>query len=158
MTNDWPIDTTAAKMAYYGDFREKPWASVNLTRVSLPFKMTYEGKLISGVLCHRKIAPALARVFAEIWRECDQDQARVVRAGAAAYGGCFNVRRIAGSRSWSNHSWACAIDLSPNTNGFNMKSTLSRVVIDAFKREEFRWGGDYVGRKDPMHFEAVRPK
>lgn len=154
---DWPADTTAAKMAFYGDFRDKTWASVNLTRVSPPWRMEYEGKPISGVLCHRKIAPALALVFAEIWRECGQSQARVYEAGAVAYGGCFNVRRIAGSRKWSNHSWACAIDLSPDTNGFNAKSTLSRVVIDAFKRQDFRWGGDYRGRKDPMHFEAVRP-
>ncbi len=36
-----------------------------------------------------------------------------------------------------------------------MKGTLSTLVIDAFKKQGFRWGGDYKGRKDPMHFEAV---
>lgn len=158
MVNDWPLDTNEAKFAYYGDFREKPWASVNLVRVSPPWRMVYEGKPIPGVLCHRRVADSLGRVFAEIWRECGQSQARVYEAGAVDYGGCFNVRKIAGSRNWSNHSWACAIDLSPDTNGFNAKSTLGSVVIAAFKAEGWRWGGDYRGRKDPMHFEAVRAK
>lgn len=153
----WPKDTTAAKMAFYGDFREKAWASVNLVRIRPPFVMRYEGRPVNGILVHRKIAPALRTVFDEIWEACGHDQAKVDKTGASDYGGCFNVRKIAGSNNWSNHSWACAIDLSPSTNGFGAKTTLSRVVIDAFKRQGCRWGGDYRGRKDPMHFEAVSP-
>jgi hypothetical protein len=38
-----------------------------------------------------------------------------------------------------------------------MKTTLSRNVIDVFRAHGARWGGDYKGRKDPMHFEFVRP-
>lgn len=96
--------------------------------------------------------------FNEIWEKCGHDQKAVDKSGASDFGGCFNIRKIRGSaNSWSNHSWACAIDLAPGTNGFNMKATLSNVVIDAFKRQGARWGGDYKGRKDPMHFEFVRP-
>jgi hypothetical protein len=29
-------------------------------------------------------------------------------------------------------------------------------VVVLFKQEGWRWGGDYHGRKDWMHFEAVR--
>jgi hypothetical protein len=29
-------------------------------------------------------------------------------------------------------------------------------VVALFKAEGWRWGGDYHGRKDWMHFEAVR--
>jgi len=34
---------------------------------------------------------------------------------------------------------------------------MPQLVIDAFKHQGARWGGDYRGRKDPMHFEFVSP-
>ena len=68
------------------------------------------------------------------------------KTGASDFGGCLNIRRIAGSDNWSNHSWACALDLSPTTNGFNMKGTLSATVVNAFKKQGALWGGDYHGR------------
>lgn len=152
---NWPKDTTAAKNEFYGNFQDRGWASQNLIRIVPPFQMRYDGKPIAGVLCHRLIGSALLNAFNEIWEACGHDQKRVDETGASDYGGCFNIRRIAGSNNWSNHSWACAIDLSPASNGFNMKTTLSKTVIDAFKRQGARWGGDYKGRKDPMHFEFV---
>src|SRR6185312_7840429 len=153
----WPVDTTAAKNAFYGDFHAAKWQVQYLTRVTPPFRMTYAKRSIPSLLVNRKIASSLLTVFNDIWNECDHDQKKVDATGASDFGGCFNIRPIAGSNNWSNHSWACAIDLSPGSNGFNMKATLSRVVINAFKAEGWRWGGDYKGRKDPMHFEAVRP-
>jgi hypothetical protein len=156
--NIWPHDNTAAKNEFYGDFQSKAWASLYLVRIHPPFPMFYEKKpMPSGVLLNKNCAVAMIAAFNDIWEHCNHDPKQVAKAGASDYGGCFNIRRIAGSNSWSNHSWAAAIDLSPGTNGFNMKGTLSSVVIDAFKRQGARWGGDYRGRKDPMHFEFVRP-
>lgn len=157
----WPHDDFASKVAFYGDFRVAGWASANLTRIKPPFDLFYAGKVLpSGILCHEKIASALLAAFAEIWDVCGHDQARVDQSGASEYSGCFNVRKIAGSRSgqtYSNHSWACAIDLSASKNGFRFdkSTTLDRIVIAAFKRQGALWGGDYRGRKDPMHFEFV---
>lgn len=153
----WPHDDTASKMAFYGDFRQKTWASINLIHIKPPFGMKYEGHpLPSGILVHRKIADALMAVFGEIWDKCGHDQHAVDVTGASDYGGCFNIRPIAGSTNWSNHSWACAIDLNPGGNGFNTgHGTIGAMVVAAFKRQEFLWGGDYHGRTDPMHFEAV---
>lgn len=152
----WPKDTTAAKNAFYGDFHGKNWSSENLVRLVPPFQMYYVGKpMKSGILVHKKIAPALKAAFDEIWEKCGKDQGKVDKTGASDFGGCFNIRQIAGSNSYSNHSWACAIDLAPGTNGFNMKGTLPSLVVDAFKRQGAYWGGDYKGRKDPMHFEFV---
>ena len=154
----WPIDTTDAKNAFYGDFRSPSWQELNLVHMLPPFAMYYEKQpLAHGILVHKLIVPALTAAFAEIWTNCGQDQAKVDATGASDFGGCFNIRNIAGSNNWSNHSWACAIDLSPSTNGFNMQTTLPNTVIDAFKRQGARWGGDYHGRKDPMHFEFVSP-
>lgn len=151
----WPHDDTASKMKFYGDFRQKAWASANLVQIVPPFKMYYEKKPLRAITVHRKVADAMMAAFNEIWEACEHDQGKVDRTGASDYGGCFNIRNIAGSGNWSNHSWACAIDLAPGSNGFNMKTTLSKVVIDAFKRQGALWGGDYKGRKDPMHFEFV---
>lgn len=152
----WPKDNTAAKNAFYGNFQATGWGNEYLTRVHAPFNMYYEKKLLSnGILVNKKIALALSAVFQEVWDKCNHDQKAVDKTGISDYGGCYNPRRIAGSSNWSNHSWACAIDLSPASNGFNMKSTLSTMVVDAFKRQGAFWGGDYKGRKDPMHFEFV---
>lgn len=154
----WPKDNTAAKNVFYGDFQSKTWASNYLVRIKPPFQMFYEKKpLTMGVLLNKECAAAMLSAFNDIWEHCNHDQAQIDKVGVSDYGGCFNIRRIAGSNEWSNHSWAAAIDLSPGSNGFNMKTTLSSIVIDAFKRQGARWGGDYRGRKDPMHFEFVRP-
>jgi len=153
----WPLDTAAAKNAFYGNFHGAKWPQQYLTRITTPFQMYYARKPIPSLLVNRMCAAAMLSCFNDIWNECDHDQKAVDAAGASDFGGCFNIRPIAGSNNWSNHSWACAIDLSPGSNRFNTKTTLSRIVIDAFRAHGARWGGDYKGRKDPMHFEFVRP-
>ena len=131
--NQWPRDTTQDKNAFYGFFDAKAWASLNLIHIKPPFQMYYNKHPVPSILVHHKVAPAMLAAFQEIWDKCDHDQAKVDDSGASDYGGCFNIRRIAGSNNYSNHSWACAIDLSPSKNGFNMKATLSSIVITAFK-------------------------
>lgn len=153
----WPHDDTASKNAFYGDFHSRGWQDMNLHRFVPPFKMYYAGKLMPrGILAHQKIIPALTVIFQEIWEKLGHNQAAVDAAGASDFGGCFNIRNIAGSNNWSNHSWACAIDLDPDRNGFNTgHGHMSQIIIDAFKRQGALWGGDYKGRTDPMHFEFV---
>jgi hypothetical protein len=156
---NWPKDTTAAKMAFYGDFRKDGFESAHLTRINPPFQMYYEKKPIASILVNKACAVAMMAAFTEIAEKCGHDQKKIDATGASDFGGCFNVRVIARSSTYSNHSWACAIDLSPSTNGFRQTktTTLSNIVIDAFKGQGARWGGDYKGRKDPMHFEFVSP-
>lgn len=152
----WPHDDTASKNKFYGDFHSKGWQETNLVHMQPPFHMFYDKQpLTHGILVHKLIVPALTLVFNEIWDKCNHDQKAVDATGASDFGGCFNIRAISGSNSWSNHSWACALDLSPGSNGFNMKPTIGNIVVAAFKRQGFIWGGDYKGRKDAMHFEAV---
>lgn len=153
----WPHDDTASKNAFYGDFHSPGWQDLNLTHYIPSFHMFYAKQpMTHGILVHKKIVPALTLVFNEIWAKCNNDQAAVDKTGASDFGGCFNIRNISGSNNWSNHSWAMALDLSPGTNGFNAgKGSISNVVVTAFKNQKFLWGGDYKGRTDPMHFEAV---
>lgn len=153
----WPRDTTAEKMAFYGDFRQKGWEDKNIVSIVPPFQMYYDKHPVKSLRVHKKCASAFLAVFNEVFEKCGHDQKKVDATGLSDYAGCFNIRKISGSNNWSNHSWACAADFSPASNGFNMKSTLSTIVVDAFKRQGARWGGDYKGRKDPMHFEFVLP-
>lgn len=153
----WPADNTAAKNAFYGFFHDPLWQGQNLVHFVPPFQMYYQKQpMAKGILVHKKIVPALSLIFSEIWSVCGNDQHAVDKTGASDFGGCFNIRQIAGSDNWSNHSWACALDLSPGTNGFNAgHGSIGSIVVSAFKRQGFLWGGDYHGRTDPMHFEAV---
>lgn len=154
----WPKDTTAAKNAFYGDFNLKSFQAEHLVRIRPPFLMYYDKKpMTSGILVNKACASAMLAAFTDIFEKCSHDLKMVASTGASDFGGCFNIRPIAGSNNYSNHSWACAIDLSPATNGFNMKGTISSIVVDAFKKQGARWGGNYTGRKDPMHFEFVSP-
>ena len=153
--NIWPKDDTADKNAFYGNFNDRFWANDYLIHINPPFQMYYEKRPIPSLLVNKKCAAAMMAAFTEIWDKCGHDQAAVDKTGASDFGGCFNIRAIAGSNNYSNHSWACAIDLSPSTNGFNMAGTISDIVVQAFKNRGALWGGDYVHRKDKMHFEFV---
>jgi hypothetical protein len=57
----------------------------------------------------------------------------------------------------SNHAWGLAIDLNatanPMTNDGGTHTDLPPGVSKLAARYGLRWGGDYSGRKDPMHFE-----
>lgn len=157
----WPKDNMAAKIAFYGDPRgpngsyDRKWFAANMIKVRPPFVMYYAKKPVATLTVHKKCADALLAALNDIWDACTHNQATVDKTGASDYAGIFNYRLIAGSHNLSNHSFGCAIDLSPAKNGFNMKSTLPALVVNAFKKQGARWGGDYKGRKDPMHFEFV---
>lgn len=157
----WPKDNMADKIAFYGDPRgphgvNESWFSNNVVRVVPPFKMTYAGKPIASIAFHKKCAAALKAALQAIWEACDKDQKKIDAAGLSEYGGSFNYRLIRGSSAISNHSFAIAIDIAPTGNALGVtKGKMPAFAVKAFKDQGFRWGGDYKGRKDWMHFEAV---
>jgi hypothetical protein len=80
----------------------------------------------------------------------------------------YTVRPVRGQTSgYSNHSGACAIDwnatqhplaTSPAANFTTRQIARIRELMSKFVgngQRIFRWGGDYSGRKDGMHFEVV---
>lgn len=73
----------------------------------------------------------------------------------------FAMRPIVGSTVLSNHASGTAIDLNatrwplgsdPSVNLNSGQIMRVRQIVSA-TGGVVRWGGDYVGRKDPMHFE-----
>lgn len=80
--------------------------------------------------------------------------------------GGFAPRKISGSSKWSNHAYGAAIDIDwfEYGNGFDYGTTCK--LLDHFGQSHERiialarkwglgWGGEWDGRKDWMHFEAI---
>lgn len=147
---NWPHDDTASKLKFFG----KP--GTNLIPITPPFQMYYDGHPLKTITVNKAIATALLLVFNEILDKCGHDQKKVDATGASAYGGCYNNRSIRGSSNISNHAFGAAIDIDPAHNPLGAKvGAMPPLVINAFKNQGFLWGGNYSGRKDWMHFEAV---
>jgi len=69
-------------------------------------------------------------------------------------GGGFNYRNIRGGKELSQHAFGNAIDINPEDNplGSSMNN-LPPDIREIAARHGLVWGGDFHGRKDPMHFE-----
>jgi hypothetical protein len=98
-----------------------------------------------------EIAPLVRHLVADLER----------RHGPFHTGQCwgFANRAISGSTRPSNHSWGLAIDLdapsNPMTTDPRARHTIGSYASGLAAKYGFRWGGDYVGRKDYMHFEFM---
>jgi hypothetical protein len=75
--------------------------------------------------------------------------------------GCWghNVRKIGNSNTWSNHSSGTAMDLNAPRHPQGVRNTFTPAqreeIRDMLEYLEgvVRWGGDYTGTPDDMHFE-----
>lgn len=75
----------------------------------------------------------------------------------------YYVKNIEGSHTISNHASGTAGDYNASEHPMGVPashnySTVQIAEIHKILREAhgiFRWGGDYTGRPDPMHFEIV---
>lgn len=69
------------------------------------------------------------------------------------FDGCYEQRTVRGSKFISLHSWAMAIDLNASKEKLGQVNTgWSDEFLKVMRDNGIFWGGDYVGRKDPMHF------
>lgn len=152
----WPHDDMASKVAFFGDPRKSDFQSKCMVTITPPFQMYYDKHPLKGINVNKKVASSLLTVFNEILNKCGHDQKKIDEIGASVYAGCYNFRPIRGAKNLSNHAFAAAIDIDPDDNPLGAKvGKMSPLTIQAFKNEGWLWGGDYKGRKDPMHFEAV---
>lgn len=152
----WPMDDTASLVAFYGDPRRglAEWESSNVVVVEAPFPIYYEGRLQSKIRFHRKAADALAVALGKIEEAAQLDHS--VLKHVTNYSGSGNFRPVRGSSRLSTHAFWAAIDFDaehlPLGKGVSVDE-MPAVVVDAFKSTGAFWGGDYAGRKDPMHFQ-----
>ncbi|MFY1620030.1 M15 family metallopeptidase [Micromonospora sp. WMMD736] len=71
----------------------------------------------------------------------------------------YFYKNIEGSKELSNHASGTAIDLNAPAHPMGRANTFSAAKVAAIRKilafceGVVRWGGDYSGRKDDMHFE-----
>lgn len=71
----------------------------------------------------------------------------------------YFYKNIEGSKELSNHASGTAIDLNAPEHPMGVANTFSSAQVAAIRKiltfleGVVRWGGDYSGRKDDMHFE-----
>lgn len=106
------------------------------------------GKIRSGV-----VATVLNYV-------AEQFNARVEKIEKSQSWG-YAPRPIRGSTSISNHASGTAQDFNAERHGLGRKNTFKPEQVSEIHKilaevdHVVRWGGDYSGRKDEMHFEIV---
>ncbi len=131
------------------------------------------------------VADASARGWGPGWPTDNRPKMTVVRSGGVAlciraelaplvswladetvrrgytlrHGECwgFANRPIRGTRRPSNHSWGLAVDLNAPANpmGTTLVTDMPAWMVELWTSKGFRWGGDYRGRKDAMHYEFL---
>lgn len=153
---NWPIDPSG-KNAFYGNpgvgGPDPTWKAQNLVSYVVPWTG-------HSVLVHRLVRDSLDRVLTQYWIEIGHDQSIISKYGLADVE-TYNYRVNRNNRlTLSNHSYGIAIDIAPshNPNGSHWIDggvMMPRRLIELFKFEGWRWGGNFSGTKDPMHFEAV---
>jgi len=167
---DFPKDTQADLEAFYSrhilgaDGRPTAaWQSANLTRITPAYPLTLAfppGTQVTKVLCHKKVADSLKRIFEEILLHYGSVE-DVKKARMQLFAGVYNFRRIGGSNRLSTHAWGVGIDIDSAKNPQGKphdesKGMMPMAVVKIFETEGWKWGGRFRGsRVDCMHFQAT---
>jgi hypothetical protein len=126
------------------------WEASRIVRQELPFAIPLAwdtSKSVTGIRCHKLLAPLFAEVFQQI-------VAQGLQKTVKTYGGCYQFRPKRNGFKPSTHSWGIAIDLNPNTNAMGTAGDMDPQLVALFEGLGFVWGGRWAGKgKDPMHFQ-----
>jgi len=168
---NFPKDTQADLDAFYSKHILGPdgkptvaWQNANLTRITPAYPLTLAfppGTQVTKVLCHKKVAESLSRVFEQILEHFGS-VAEVKKARMHLFAGMYNFRRISGFNRLSTHSWGIALDIdsakNPQGKPFDeSKGMMPKAVVKIFETEGWKWGGRFGGKRiDCMHFQATR--
>lgn len=107
----------------------------------------------TAVYVHRGVSQLVAGLMA-----MTEKMGYLIKTGETwGYAGRYIRGTENSTRVPSNHSWGLAVDLNAPSNpmGDRLITDIPAPVTALWKRFRFRWGGDYSGRKDAMHFEYM---
>ncbi len=169
MSNKWPkpdFDSIAEAFGKFElDIEGKPtdrWENSFLCRIDLPYPMRLSwdlGTVVHKITCNQAVRSSLSDILDGILKHYGSLQA-VQDAGMDLYGGCYCFRRMRGGSQPSLHSWAVAIDLSPDANPLGKKwekGMMPLEVVEIFNKAGWLWGGTFKNRPDCQHFQATQP-
>ncbi len=78
--------------------------------------------------------------------------------------GAYNCRQITGGTNYSLHAYGIALDINWQSNPYGQRlvTDMPPAMVAEIKalrtnsgHQIWRWGGDYSGNKDAMHYEVV---
>lgn len=96
-------------------------------------------------------------ILEELGRRFNAEVERITKAHSWGYA----KRQVRGATVASEHSAGVAVDFNAPKHGLGATGTFSKAQVKAIHKilreldYSVRWGGDYAGRKDEMHFELV---
>lgn len=100
---------------------------------------------VSKIFINRDFMLKLSEAFTELEKEGLHTEIKT-------FDGCFVVRNTRGTNIPSLHSWGMAIDLNANDERLGQTTTRFSDRFIEIMTAHVYWGGQFVGRKDPMHF------
>lgn len=106
------------------------------------------------IRCAEKVAPLLVHFAADFHESIEP----IDEGTLDDWGYCF--RKVRGSNETiSNHSSGTAIDLNSTKHPLGKVNTFNAGKVPMLRalcvKYGLKWGGDYSGRKDEMHFEIT---
>lgn len=123
-----------------------------------PFTLYYDGKPLSTISVHEKIAFAVLEVLNKVLKHYGAEKIHALKLDR--YDGCYNDRSTRSGSLPSMHAWAIAIDWDAADNGNNVhapKALFSKPEykywIQAWKEAGFTGGFDWD--RDYMHVQAT---
>lgn len=154
-----PHDDTASLLKFYG----RPWEDPNLlVHVTVPFRMTYQDEHnnvdIHSIQFNRRAAQQLSNALNKIWDAAGHNDDSGLLTHVRRFSGSYNYRPIRGSSRLSCHAFGAAVDFDAERLPLGHVEPVAEMpeeIVAIFKSEGFFWGGDYTGRKDPMHFQLA---
>lgn len=154
-----PHDDTASLLAFYGDPRPdlERWKANNVVGVNCPWTLYYDGEpWPHPIPFHKKVASNLKRSFDTIWAAANKDDKSPLLVHVRNFSGSGNFRPVRNSSRLSTHAFWAAIDFDAETLPLGhgvTKASMPEQVVNTFIACGAFWGGNYTGRKDPMHFQ-----
>ena len=131
----------------FGDISAPNYERDHIAVFDLPYPLFYDGRQV-----HRSRGHVLATDnFIQALMEIEHEG---LSSHVKNYGGIYaNRPQRAHPRFPSTHCWGIAIDIEPSKYPLGSLDRLPDAVVAIFKRAGFTYGGDFIHRKDPMHFQ-----
>lgn len=139
----------AQVVATFGDATKMSpvvFEAANIVRIILPESLSFDGQRITRITCHRLLAGILSATLlaahnAGLWSVLDP------------YGGGYANRLKRGYTKLSMHAFGIAWDFNPEAYPLGSDERMPDQLVSIFTANGFVYGGDFIGRKDPQHFQ-----
>jgi hypothetical protein len=131
---------------------DRNWEAHNLVRVALPgpLPLAWDKSVeVTTVRFHRLLAKQLGGVFEDL-------DTKGLWKFFQTFGGTYIVRKVRARNAISPHTFAAAIDFDPEKMPLGSGVKWPANVLSIWHAHGFICGQEFSGRKDPMHFEAVK--